>query len=230
MNKNFEYSTYVSFSNNERHQGHSAKQQEITNSANTLSGFKRLLARKLNDPQVQNERVFHPMRLSACSGSDDGKVCIDVDYLNEKRSFTPEQIMAMFLTKLKVIGENNLNSKVTDCVVSVPCYMTDAERRALLDSTQIAGLNCLKLINETTAVALTYGLYHSGLPEINEKPHIVAFVDMGYAHIQASVVAFNKGKLRVLATTFDNNLGGRDFDKILTDFFQASISKTLSYF
>ena len=99
--------------------------------------------------------------------------------------------------------------------------MTDTERRALLDSAQIAGLNCLKLINETTAVALTYGLYHSSLPEPTEKPHLVAFVDMGYTHLQASVVAFHKGKLRVLATTFDNNLGGRDFDKVLTDHFQV---------
>lgn len=212
--------TYVAFSNNERFQGHSAKQQEITNSANTLSGFKRLLARKVNDPQVQNERVFHPMRLTE---QENGKLAINVDYLNETRVFTPEQIMGMFLTKLKFIAEMNLSqSKVTDCVISVPCYMTDAERRAMLDAAQIAGLNCLKLINETTAVALTYGLYHSALPESTEKPHIVVFVDMGYSHLQASLVEFHKGKLRVRATTFDNNLGGRDFDKVLTDYFQVS--------
>lgn len=214
--------TYVAFTNNERYQGHSAKQQEITNSANTLSGFKRLLGRRANDPQVQAERQFHPMRLTQ---SPDEKVHVNVDYLNETRSFTPEQIMGMFLTKLKTIGEMNINSKVTDCVISVPCYMTDTERRALLDSAQIAGLNCLKLINETTAVALTYGLYHSSLPEPTEKPHLVAFVDMGYTHLQASVVAFHKGKLRVLATTFDNNLGGRDFDKVLTDYFQADFKQ-----
>jgi molecular chaperone DnaK (HSP70) len=129
--------------------------------------------------------------------------------------------MGMFLTKLKTIAESNLNSKVVDCVISVPCYMTDTERRALLDASQIAGLNCLKLMNETTAVALTYGLYHSNLPEVTEKPHVVVFVDMGYTHLQASAVAFNKGKLRMIATTFDNSLGGRDFDRVLTEYFTA---------
>lgn len=119
----------------------------------------------------------------------------------------------------------NLSAKVVDCVISVPVYMTDAERRAILDSAQVAGLNCLKLMNETTAVALTYGLYNSNLPDVNEKPHVVVFVDMGYTHVQASAVAFNKGKLRVLATTYDNNLGGRDFDRILMDYFQQDFKQ-----
>lgn len=126
----------------------------------------------------------------------------------------------MFLTKLKTIAETRLNAKVVDCVISVPSYYTDAERRALLDAAQITGLNCLKLMNETTAVALSYGLYHGDLPEMTEKPRTVVFVDMGYTHTQASAVAFNKGKLRVLGTTFDNNLGGRDFDRVLADHFQ----------
>jgi molecular chaperone DnaK (HSP70) len=140
--------------------------------------------------------------------------------MNETRGFSPEQITAMFLTKLKAIAETNTSTKVIDCVISVPPFMTDSERRAILDSAQIAGLNCLKLMNESTAVALCYGIYHSSLPEIAEPSHKVIFVDMGYTQLQASVVAFNKGKLRVLATVFDNNLGGRDFDKVLMDHFQ----------
>lgn len=212
--------TYVSFTNNERFQGHSSKQQEITNHQNTISCFKRVLARKLNDPQVQAERVYQPLRIAQQQVNGEEKLVFNVDYMNETRSFTTEQIMAMFLTKLKSIGEMNLNTKVVDCVVSVPVYFTDAERRALLDAASIAGLNTLKLMNETTAVALSYGLYHNNLPEPNEKPHTVVFVDMGYAHLQASVVAYSKGKLRVLATHFDNQLGGRDFDRVLTDHFQ----------
>ncbi len=166
-----------------------------------------MLARKLNDPQVQNERVYQPLRIAQQTQNGDEKLVYNIDYMNETRSFTTEQIMGMFLTKLKGIAEMNLNTKVVDCVISVPVYFTDTERRALLDSAQIAGLNCLKLMNETTAVALSYGLYHNNLPEANEKAHTVVFVDMGYAHLQASVVAYHKGKLRVLATTFDNNLG-----------------------
>jgi len=115
--------------------------------------------------------------------------------------------------------------------------MTDTERRALLDAAQIAGLNCLKLMNETTAVALTYGLYNTNLPEPTDKPYIVAFIDAGYSQTQVSICAFNKGKLKVrnffinkttyfnsnfkvLASDFDSNLGGRDFDKIIMDYFQ----------
>ena len=212
--------TYIAFTNNERFQGHSAKQQEITNSQNTISGFKRLLARKMNDPQVQQERSYHPLRITTPSENGDDKIHFEADYLNETKTYTTEQVMGTFLNKLKTIAEMNLNTKVHDCVVSVPCYMTDAERRAMLDAAQIAGLNCLKLMNETTAVALSYGLYHTNLPEPTEKPQTVVFVDMGYTHLQCSAVHFNKGKLRMLATTFDNNLGGRDFDKVLMDYFQ----------
>ena len=120
-----------------------------------------------------------------------------VDYMGESKQFTCEQIMAMFLTKLKTIAESHLPTKMLDCVVSVPSFMTDAERRALSDASQIAGLNVLRLLNETTAVALNYGLYNTNLPDVNEKPHVVAFVDIGYTQMQASVVAFNKGKLKV---------------------------------
>jgi molecular chaperone DnaK (HSP70) len=117
--------------------------------------------------------------------------------MGELKHFTCEQIMAMFLTKLKTIAESHLPTKMLDCVISVPSFMTDAERRALIDASQIAGLNVLRLMNETTAVALNYGLYNSSLPDVNEKPHVVTFVDIGYTQMQASIVAFNKGKLRV---------------------------------
>ena len=157
--------TYVSYTNNERFQGHSAKQQEITNHQNTVSCFKRLIARKINDNQVINERGFQPLRLSQSTTGDE-KLLFNIDYLNETKTFTCEQIMATFLTKLKSIAELNLNAKVTDCVISCPVYMTDAERRAILDSAQIAGLNCLKLMNETTAIALSYGLYNNNLPDV----------------------------------------------------------------
>jgi len=184
--------TYVSFTNRERFSGHAAKQQEITHHQNTISCFKRLLGRKLNDAQVQNEKNFQPLRISQSQTGDD-KLLFSIDYLDETRQLTCEQIGGMFLTYLKSIAEMNLSTKVVDCVISVPSFMTDAERRAILDSAQIAGLNCLKLMNDTTAIALTYGLYNSNLPELTDKPHVVVFVDMGYTQIQASAVAFNKG-------------------------------------
>lgn len=210
---------YVSFSNKERYNGHAAKQQEITNHKNTISGFKRLIGRKMNDPHVQHEKTINPMRITSSANGDD-KLLYNIDYLDDTKELTVEQVMAMHITYLKSIAEMNLHTKCVDCVLSVPSFATDTERRAMMDAAQVAGLNCLKLMNDTTAVALTYGLYQTSLPELNEKPHHVVFVDMGYSSVQCSLVAFNKGKLRMLGTTFDNNLGGRDFDRVLLEYFQ----------
>ena len=144
-------------------------------------------------------------------------------YYSDLKSLTSE--MAKFLAKIKSTAEMNLHTEIVDCVLAVPVFFTETDRRALLDATQIVGLNCLKLMNELTAVALNYGLCHSNLPETTEKPHIAALVDMGYTQTQVSLVAFNKGKLRVFATAFDRNLGGRDFDKVLMDYFQQDFLK-----
>ncbi|XP_069349292.1 heat shock 70 kDa protein 4L isoform X1 [Eulemur rufifrons] len=103
--------------------------------------------------------------------------------------------------------------------VKIPSFFTDAERRSVMAAAQVAGLNCLRLMNETTAVALAYGIYKQDLPLLDEKPRNVVFIDMGHSAYQVSVCAFNKGKLKVLATTFDPYLGGRNFDEALVDYF-----------
>jgi heat shock protein len=125
----------------------------------------------------------------------------------------------MLLTKLKEISETSLKTKVNDCVISVPSYFTNAERKALLDSASIAGLNVLRLFNETAATALSYGIYKQDLPNPEEKPRNVVFVDCGYTSLQVFICAFNKGKLKMLASTFDSQLGGREFDYILAEHF-----------
>uniref|UniRef100_A0A673XY62 Heat shock protein 4b n=1 Tax=Salmo trutta TaxID=8032 RepID=A0A673XY62_SALTR len=109
--------------------------------------------------------------------------------------------------------------------IKVPCYYTDAERRSVVDAAQIAGLNCLRLMNETTAVALAYGIYKQDLPAPEEKPRIVVFVDIGHSGYQTSVCAFNKGKLKVLATACDPELGGKDFDEMLVRHFCEEFGK-----
>uniref|UniRef100_A0A671MQ26 Heat shock 70 kDa protein 4-like n=1 Tax=Sinocyclocheilus anshuiensis TaxID=1608454 RepID=A0A671MQ26_9TELE len=103
--------------------------------------------------------------------------------------------------------------------IKVPCFYTDAERRSVIDAAQIAGLNCLRLMNETTAVALAYGIYKQDLPTPEEKPRTVVFVDIGHSGYQVSVCAFNKGKLKILATAFDPEMGGKDFDERLVKHF-----------
>ncbi|XP_061751172.1 heat shock 70 kDa protein 4L isoform X2 [Nerophis ophidion] len=142
-----------------------------------------------------------------------------VRYLDEDKVFTVEQITGMLLSKLKETSESALKKPVVDCVVSVPSFFTDAERRSVLDATQIAGLNCLRLINDTTAVALAYGIYKQDLPTPEERPRNVVFVDMGHSSYQVSITSFNKGKLKVLASAFDPYLGGRNFDEALVNYF-----------
>ncbi|XP_074504506.1 heat shock 70 kDa protein 4b isoform X2 [Sebastes fasciatus] len=111
------------------------------------------------------------------------------------------------------------------CCNQVPCYYTDAERRSVVDAAQIAGLNCLRLMNETTAVALAYGIYKQDLPAIEEKARNVVFVDLGHSGYQTSVCAFNKGKVKVLATACDPELGGKHFDEVLVNHFCEDFGK-----
>lgn len=121
---------------------------EVTHAKNTICNFKRLLGRRYQDAHVQQEKILNAYQI--LEGSN-GKVQIEVDYLNERKRFTPEQIAGIMFTKLKQITDTELNTKAVDCVIGVPCYFTDAERRAMLDASQIAGWNCLRLLNETTA-------------------------------------------------------------------------------
>nr|AYH91695.1 heat shock protein 70 [Pomacea canaliculata] len=212
--------SYVSLNEKVRNIGASAKQQAVTNYQNTVAGFKRVLGRTLNDPFVVKERqqFFRPNNL----GQDkDGKVTFNMFYMREQQEFSSLQLMAMLLTKLKQTAEIALKTKVVDAVVSVPVYFTDAERRALLDSCALVGINCLRLMNDTTAAALGYGITKQDLPGENEKARIVVFADLGYSALQVAACAFNKGKLKVLAVSFDSELGGRDFDEVLAKHFAA---------
>lgn len=207
---------YVAFSGKNRILGVAAKNQMVTNMKNTIFGFKRLLGRKFNDPQVQKEKRFLPYNITA---QPDGSIGIHVQYLGEEHIFSPEQITAMLFTKLKEISETALQTAVNDCVISVPSYFTQAERLALFDAARIAGLNVLRLFNETTATALCYGIYKQDLPAPEAPPRNVVFVDCGYASLQVSIAAFHKGKLKMLASAADPNLGGRDIDMILANHF-----------
>lgn len=210
----------VSFGERSRSIGTDGKNQMVFNLKNSVSQFKRLIGRKFSDPMVAEERKRQTCQLVERPGDCVG---IKVRYLENEEVFSPEQVMAMMLTKLKMISETELSTKVTDCVVSVPSYYTDKQRRAMLDAVSMAGLNCLRLMNDTTAVALAYGIYKQDLP--TDKPRNVVFVDMGHSSLQVSVCAFLKGTLQVLATVADPNLGGRNFDEILRDHFVEEIKK-----
>jgi hypothetical protein len=125
-----------------------------------------------------------------------------VNYLNEEHVFSPEELTAMLFTKLKDIAVTSLQTSVNDCVISVPSYYNQAERQALLDAARIAGLNVLRLFNETAATALTYGIYRHDLPPNDAAPRNVVFIDCGYASLQVSICAFNKSKFKVRVQSF----------------------------
>uniref|UniRef100_T1D3U1 Putative heat shock 70 kDa protein 4 n=1 Tax=Psorophora albipes TaxID=869069 RepID=T1D3U1_9DIPT len=205
----------VAFAGRNRVLGVAAKNQQVTNMNNTISGFKRLLGRKFNDPHVQNELRRLPYSVEA---RPDGGIGIRVNYQDEECVFSPEQITAMLFTKLKEDAFKELKTQINDCVVTVPSFYTNAERQALLDAAGISGLNVLRLINETTATALSYGFYKQDLPAPEEKPRNVIFVDCGHSALQVSACAFHKGKLKMLASCADQ-VGGRDFDNALAEHF-----------
>ncbi|CAB1324975.1 unnamed protein product [Coregonus sp. 'balchen'] len=183
----------VSFGPRNRSIGAAAKSQVVTNCKNTVQGFKRFHGRAFYDPYIQSLKSSLVYDLAQMPSGTTG---IKVMYMEEEKVFSIEQVTAMLLTKMKETAEHALKKPVADCVVSVPCYYTDAERRSVVDAAQIAGLNCLRLMNETTAVALAYGIYKQDLPAPEEKPRIVVFVDIGHSGYQTSVCAFNKGKLK----------------------------------
>lgn len=215
------HSACVAFAGKKRIIGVAAKNQQVTNMKNTISNFKSLVGRKFNDPLVQKELQHIPYR---CEERPDGGIGIHVQYLDEDHVFTPQQLTAMLFTKLKETSEVALGAQVNDCVIAVPVGATNAERVALLDSANIAGFNVLRLMNETTAVALSYGFYKQDLPAIEEKPRNVIFVDFGNAQLQVSAVAFNKNKLKMLCSAWDQ-IGGRDFDLCLANRFAVTIKQ-----
>ncbi|XP_014774714.1 heat shock 70 kDa protein 4 isoform X1 [Octopus bimaculoides] len=211
---------YVSFGENVRAMGNSAKNQCITNFRNTIYSYKELLGRPFSDEQVKVVQERVPYKII----ENKGQALIEVQYRRETNQYTPLQITAMMLMKLKETAEVALKAKVVDCVVSVPATYTDMQRRAMLDACQTVNLNCLRIMNDTTATALAYGIYKQDLPEETESRRVVVFVDMGYAHLQVSACAFNKGKLKMLGIS-KGDVGGRDFDGIIVDHFVSEFKK-----
>ena len=188
---------------------------------NTIVQLKRLIGLRFSDPEVQ---ALVPAFLFPISGGPNDEILITVDYLGEKKTFTPERLVAMILSDLKVIAEADHGAKVTDSVISVPVFFTDAQRRAMLDAASIAGLNVMRLMHETTATALAYGIFKTA--EFGDDPHNVVFVDVGASSMQVCVVRFTKAQLKVLATGFDRNLGGSSFDQAMMDHFCEEFKAT----
>lgn len=206
----------VSFGQKARAIGEAAATAQTSNFKNTVGSLKRLVGRTLQDESIQNtEKKFVTTELVDAKG----EVGVKVNYAGESHVFSATQVMAMYLAKLRDTAQAELaGAGVSDVVLSVPIWFTDAQRRAMLSAAEIANLNPLRVMNEPTATALGYGITKTDLPE-PENPRNVVFVDIGHSSYQVSVVAFSKGQLTVLGASADPDFGGRDFDRALVHHF-----------
>jgi heat shock 70kDa protein 1/2/6/8 len=200
--------SYVAFNGEERLIGDSAKLQVNSNPENTVFDAKRLIGRKYNDEAVQSDMKYFSFDVI----NKDNKPAIQVQYKNETKHFTPEEISSMILVKMKEIAESYIGDTVTDAVVTVPAYFNDSQRQATKDAGKIAGLNVLRIINEPTAAAIAYGM-----DKTNTEKNILIF-DMGGGTFDVSILTLDEGVFEVKATAGDTHLGGEDFDTEIVNF------------
>lgn len=202
--------SYVAFTDSERLIGDAAKNQVAMNPHNTVFDAKRLIGRKFNDSAVQSDMKHWPFKVI----EDGGKPRIKVEYKAESKTFYPEEISSMVLTKMKETAEAYLGKTVTDAVVTVPAYFNDSQRQATKDAGTIAGINVLRIINEPTAAAIAYGLDK----KVGNERNVLIF-DLGGGTFDVSVLTIEDGIFEVKSTSGDTHLGGEDFDNRLVDFF-----------
>ncbi|HVG11706.1 MAG TPA: Hsp70 family protein, partial [Flavisolibacter sp.] len=188
--------------NGERKVGDPAKRQAITNPQNTITSVKRFMGRQFGEV---TEEISH-WSYNVAKG-DNNTVRIDID----GRLYTPQEISAMVLQKMKKTAEDYLGQEVTDAVITVPAYFNDAQRQATKEAGEIAGLNVRRIVNEPTAAALAYGLDKGG------KDHHIAVFDLGGGTFDISILELGDGVFEVKSTNGDTHLGGDDFDKVIMD-------------
>src|SRR3954462_9240955 len=196
----------VAFSKNgERFVGQAAKRQAVTNPANTVFSIKRFMGRKFDEVHEEEHRVPYKIVKAA-----NGDAHVQVDVNGEKKTFSPPEVSAMILAKLKAGAEAKLGEKITQAVITVPAYFNDSQRNATKDAGKIAGLEVLRIINEPTAASLAYGLDKKS----DEK---IAVYDLGGGTFDISVLEIGDGVFEVKATNGDTHLGGDDWDNRIMD-------------
>ncbi|KAL0941730.1 hsp70-like protein [Colletotrichum truncatum] len=207
--------SYVAFTEEERLVGDAAKNQAAANPYNTIFDIKRMIGQKFSDKAVQSDIKHFPYKVV----EKDGKPVVEVEVAGAPKRFTPEEISAMILGKMKEVAENYLGKKVTHAVVTVPAYFNDNQRQATKDAGVIAGLNVLRIVNEPTAAAIAYGLDKTG-----KESQIIVY-DLGGGTFDVSLLSIDQGVFEVLATAGDTHLGGEDFDQRVINYFAKSYNK-----
>ncbi len=195
----------------ERLVGQVAKRQAVTNPENTVFSIKRLMGRKYDDPEVQRTIKTVPYKITRASNGD-------VRVVLGGREYSPPEISAMILQKMKVDAEAKLGERITQAVITVPAYFNDAQRQATKDAGTIAGLEVLRIINEPTAASLAYGLD-------KKRDEIIAVYDLGGGTFDISILQLGEGVFEVKATNGDTHLGGDDFDQRIIDWLADEFRK-----
>merc|ERR1712127_1150508 len=201
--------SYVAFTESERLIGDAAKNQASLNPSNTVYDAKRLIGRRFTDAAVQHDMKLWPFKLVAI----DGKPNIEVEAMGSTKTYSPEEISAMILVKMKETAETFLGKDVKNAVVTVPAYFNDAQRQATKDAGTISGLNVMRIINEPTAAAIAYGL-----DKKSGEKNILVF-DLGGGTFDVSLLTIDNGVFEVVATNGDTHLGGEDFDNRVMEYF-----------
>ncbi|KAI1917147.1 Heat shock protein ssb1 [Ophidiomyces ophidiicola] len=214
---NFTTPSFVSFSDEERLIGEAAKNQAAMNPENTIFDIKRLIGRRFDDPVVKKDVESWPFKVV----DQGGNPMVEVRYLGEDKTFSPQEISSMVLVKMKEVAETKLGKKVSKAVITVPAYFNDNQRQATKDAGAIAGLNVLRIINEPTAAAIAYGL-GSGK---SDKERNVLIYDLGGGTFDVSLLNIQGGVFTVKATAGDTHLGGQDFDTNLLDHFKKEFQR-----
>ena len=211
--------SYVAFTDSERLIGDAAKNQASMNAKNTIFDAKRLIGRKTDDSVIQEDLKIWPFEVT---GEKDKKPFLNVSYKGEDKKFSPEEISAMVLSKMKETAEQYLGETVSDAVVTVPAYFNDSQRQATKDAGTIAGMNVLRIINEPTAAAIAYGLEKTSAGS-GEKN--VLIFDLGGGTFDVSILSIEDGIFEVKATAGDTHLGGEDFDNRLVNHFASEFKR-----
>ncbi|KAK4491215.1 hypothetical protein RD792_001948 [Penstemon davidsonii] len=207
--------SWVAFTHTDRLIGDAAKNQAPLNPERTIFDVKRLIGRKFDDPDVQRDMKMLPYEVV----NKDGKPYVQVKMNDgEVKVFSPEEISAMVLRKMKETAESYMGKKIKHAVITVPAYFNDAQRQATKDAGAIAGLNVARIINEPTAAAIAYGLDKKG------ESNILVF-DLGGGTFDVSILSLDNGVFEVLATNGDTHLGGEDFDHRVMNYFVKLINK-----
>lgn len=207
--------SYVAFTEEERLVGDAAKNQAAANPKNTVFDVKRMIGRKFSDKDVQGDMKHFPFEVV----QKEGKPSVQVDVGGSPKVFTPEEISAMILGKMKEVAESYLGKKVTHAVVTVPAYFNDNQRQATKDAGTIAGLNVLRIVNEPTAAAIAYGL------DKTEGERQIIVYDLGGGTFDVSLLSIDRGVFEVLSTAGDTHLGGEDFDQRVINYFAKKYNK-----